>query len=421
MPLKKDDHNLSDWHVNIKQDFPIFSETMNGKRLAYLDSASSAQKPSVVIDKMVSAMSTTYANIHRGLYAFSQHMTAEYEAVRGKAQNLLNAASEKEIIFTRNTTEAINLVAHSWGSVHLQDCDEIILTEMEHHANIVPWQLLQKRIPFNIKVVPINKDTGQLQWDKLSELLSPKTKCVAFVHASNVLGTTNPAKDIIAQVKSYNSDIMTLVDASQSVVHNAIDVQSLACDFLCFTGHKLYAPTGAGVLYGRSDILADMIPYQGGGDMIASVGFGANETTFQDAPNKFEAGTPSFIDVIGLGVAIDYVNDLGLENIHNREQDLYKQLYDMLNSYDGIVINGGYKGDNAPVVSFTAEWGHASDINMILDQCGVAVRTGQHCAEPLMRALGVDATIRASLGLYSDEEDIEQLRIGLDKAKKMLA
>jgi cysteine desulfurase/selenocysteine lyase len=408
------------WYTDIKNDFPIFSSEMNGKPLVYLDSASSAQKPEIVIDTMVSAMETQYANIHRGLYAFSQQMTSDYEAVRGKVQNLLGANSEKDIIFTRNTTEAINLVAHSWGSINLRKGDEIILTEMEHHANIVPWQLLQKQIGFTIKVVTIDPATGCLNWDELDQLLNGQTKLVSFVHTSNVLGTTNPAKDIIAKVKSYNADIVVLLDASQSIVHSKIDVLDLNCDFLCLTGHKLYGPTGAGVLYGRADVLKNMIPYQGGGDMIASVGFGEGETTFQDAPNRFEAGTPSFIDVIGLGAAIDYVRDIGLDHIHVREQEIYKKLYDMLQDFGGINISGNYHPNNAPVISFNADWAHASDINMILDQCGIAMRTGQHCAEPLMKALGVDATMRASLGLYSDESDVQRFEQALQKAKMML-
>jgi cysteine desulfurase/selenocysteine lyase len=422
MPLKADN---ALWYSDIKGEFPIFSETMNSKPLAFLDSASSAQKPKVVIEVMTNAMQTHYANIHRGLYAFSQQMTSEFEAVRSKVQNFINAKSEKEIIFTRNSTESINLVAHSWGNAYLNADDEIILTEMEHHANIVPWQLLQTRIGFTIKVIPVDVETGALCLDKLEQLLSPKTKLVSFVHASNVLGTLNDAKAIIQTVKNYNSNIVTFVDASQSAVHGGVDVQDLGCDFLCFTGHKLYGPTGAGVLYGKREVLADMPPYQGGGDMIASVGFGAGETTFQDAPNRFEAGTPSFIDIIGLGAAIDYVSDIGVQNIRAREIGLLETLYNALSSYEGIKISGnaGYDdlSQRAPVISFTAEWAHASDINMILDQCGVAVRTGQHCAEPLMKVLGVDATMRASLGLYNDEGDIEQFIKALDKAKMMLS
>jgi cysteine desulfurase/selenocysteine lyase len=421
MPAKAD--NMP-WFATIKDEFPIFAETMNGKPLAFLDSASSAQKPTAVIKAMTNAMENHYANIHRGLYAFSQQMTAEYEAVRGKAQAFLNAATEKEIIFTRNSTEGINLVAQSWGGTNLTQGDEILLTEMEHHANIVPWQILQSRIGFTIKTIPVDAQTGKLMLEQLEGLLSPKTKLVSFVHASNVLGTVNPAKEIIERVKAYNSDIVTLLDASQSVVHGGVDVQAMECDFLVFTAHKLYGPTGAGVLYGRSEVLANMPPYQGGGDMIKSVGFGSCETQFQDAPHKFEAGTPSFIDVIGLGAAIDYVESIGAVNIKAREIDIFETLYSAISTYDGINITGaaGFTDlqKRVPVISFTADWAHASDINMILDQCGVAVRTGQHCAEPLMKVLGVEATMRVSLGLYNDEGDIEQFIKALDKAKMML-
>lgn len=423
MPMQAG-HGHTPWYLDIKQDFPIFKQKMNGKPLAYLDSAASAQKPQAVINTMVEAMRTHYANIHRGLYAFSQQMTAEYEAVRGKTQKFLNSKSENEIIFTRNSTEGINLVAQSWGGVNLSQDDEIILSEMEHHANIVPWQILQSRIGFSIKVIPVNVHSGKLQIKTLDELLSPKTKLVAFTHASNVLGTLTPAKDIIARVKAFNPAIVTLLDASQSVVHGGVDVQDLGCDFLVFTGHKLYGPTGAGILYGRYDILQDMPPYQGGGDMISAVGFAAGQTRYQDAPHRFEAGTPSFIDVIGLGAAIDYVQGIGAAHIKTREAHLLGQLHDALSGYEGITICGaaGFNDydTHVPVISFTADWAHASDINMILDQCGVAVRTGQHCAEPLMKVLDVDATMRASLGLYNDESDIAQFIKALDKARIML-
>lgn len=404
------------WHRTIKSDFPIFGQITHGQPVTYLDSASSAQKPAAVIKAITNAMETHYANIHRGLYAFSQQMTSEYEAVRTKVARFIGAPTPHNIVFTRNTTEAINLVAQSWGRANLQDGDEIILTQMEHHANIVPWQLLQKDRAVTIKVLPV-LDDGTLDLAALPDLLNERTKLVAFTHVSNVLGTVNPAADIIKTVKSYNSAILTLLDASQSAVHMKLDVQALDCDFLCFTGHKLYGPTGAGVLYGRTKILADMPPWMGGGDMIASVDFAG--TTFQEPPHRFEAGTPAFIEVIGLGAAIDYVTAIGLDNIHAREAQVFAALNAVMAEHDGIHIHGTAQG-KAPVLSFTADWGHASDINMILDKYDVCVRTGKHCAEPLMKRLGIDASLRASIGLYNDENDIDRFNEGLKKARHML-
>lgn len=400
-----------------KDDFPIFKQLMNGKTLTYLDSASSAQKPAAVIEKMSGAMQGYYANIHRGLYAFSQQMTQEFEDVRVKVQKLVNAATDKEIVFTRNTTEAINLVAYAWGQDRLKSGDNIILTRMEHHANIVPWQILAERQGFEIRVLDVT-DEGELDLSSLGALLDERTKLVSFVHVSNVLGTINPAKDIIKQVKAYNENIVTLLDASQSIVHSSVDVQDLACDFMAFTGHKLYGPTGAGVLYGRYDVLNTLSPWQGGGDMIDHVDF--NGTTFQEAPHKFEAGTASFVDVIGLGAAIDYVTALDFDEVQAHETKLFSDMVDVINSFDGVRVIGT-AAHKAPVASFTMDWAHPSDVNMILDQCGICVRTGQHCAEPLMNRYGLDATLRASLGLYNDENDIDRFAEGLKKAHKMMA
>lgn len=404
------------WHRTIKSDFPIFGQVTHGQPVTYLDSASSAQKPAAVIKAMTNAMETHYANIHRGLYAFSQQMTSEYEAVRTKVARFIGAPTPNNVVFTRNTTEAINLVAQSWGRANLKDGDEIILTGMEHHANIVPWQLLQKDRAVTLKIIPV-LDDGTLDLAALPDLLSDRTRLVAFTHVSNVLGTVNPAADIIKTVKAYNPAIVTLVDASQSAVHMPIDVQVLNCDFLCFTGHKLYGPTGAGVLYGRTKILADMPPWMGGGDMIASVDFAG--TTFQDPPHRFEAGTPAFIEVIGLGAAIDYVQSIGLDNIHAREAQVFTVLSSVMAEHAGIRILGTAPA-KAPVLSFTADWAHASDINMILDKYDVCVRTGKHCAEPLMKRFGIDASLRASIGLYNDENDIDRFNEGLKKARHML-
>jgi len=390
---------------------------VNGKPLAYLDTASSAQKPLAVIEKMRDAMSLHYANIHRGLYSFSQVTTQEYESVRRKVADFINAKSENEVVFVRNTTEAINLVAHSWGGANLKAGDEIILTEMEHHANIVPWQLLQARIGFTIKTVPVKKD-GTLDLAAFENLINDKTKLIGLVHASNTLGTINPVERMITAARVLNPDLKVLVDASQSVVHGVLDVQALGCDFLAFTGHKLYGPTGAGVLWGRSDILNAMPPYQGGGDMIETVSFGG--TTFKPAPMRFEAGTGAFVDVIGLGAAIDYIRTVGRENIMAHEKNLLDYATRELSRIDGLTFYGNAQ-EKVGIVSFTADWGHGSDIAMILDKQGVAVRTGHHCCMPLMKALGVEGTVRASIGLYSNQNDIDQLVQGLKKAKELLA
>lgn len=399
-----------------REDFSIFSETMNGKPLAFLDTASSAQKPRAVVDKMNGVMSYHYANIHRGLYQFSQFTTQEYEAVRGKVSDFLNAYSEREIVFTRNTTEAINIVAQSWGGDNLKDGDEIILTAMEHHANIVPWQLLQDRIKFAIKVVPVLPN-GTLDLEAFQSLLSDRTKLVAVVHASNALGTINPVAHMAKTAKTFNPDIKVLIDGSQSVVHGAVDVQELGCDFFVFTGHKLYGPTGAGALWGREDILNSMRPYQGGGDMIDRVSF--DGTTYKPAPARFEAGTPAIVEVIGLGAAIDYIRTVGVENIAAHEKHLLDIMTRETAKIDGLQFYGQAQ-EKVGIVSFRAEWAQSSDIAMILDKQGVAVRSGHHCCMPLMQAFGIDGTIRASLGLYSNENDINALVQGLKKAKELL-
>ena len=401
-----------------RKDFPILAKTMNGKPVAYLDSASSAQKPQVVLDAIRDVYETNYANIHRGLYQFSQVTTQAYEAVRSKAAEFINAPLAEEIIFTRNTTEAINLVAQSWGQADLKAGDEIILSEMEHHANIVPWQLLEKQIGIKIKVVPV-LDDGTLDFAAFMALLSEKTKIVSLVHVSNALGTINPLQKFIKAAKEFKADILALVDGSQSVVHGTVDVQELGCDFFAFTGHKLYGPNGVGVLWGRGDILDAMPPYQGGGDMIETVSFEKAGTTFKKAPARFEAGTPAIAEVIALGAAIDYVNAIGIDAIAAHEKALLDLMMRELNAIEGLTFYGTAQ-EKVSVVSFTADWAHASDIAMILDQCGVAVRTGHHCCMPLMQRFGIDATVRASLGLYSNEADIDQFIQGLKKAKEML-
>lgn len=401
-----------------RSDFPILSGMMNGKPVAYMDTASSAQKPQVVLDSLKDLYENNYANIHRGLYQFSQETTLAYEAVRSKVAEFIKVPSEQEVIFTRNTTEAINLLAQSWGAENLSADDEIILTQMEHHANIVPWQMLSEEIGFKIKIIPVT-DKGELDFEAFLKLLTPHTKFLGMVHISNALGTINPVEKFVAAAKDFYRDIMVLVDGSQSVVHSAVDVQSIGCDFFCFTGHKLYGPNGVGVLWVRGDVLADMPPYQGGGDMIETVSF-IDGTTYKSGAARFEAGTPAIAEVIALGAAIDYLRIIGMDNIAAHEKRLLDIMTRDLSTIEGLNFYGTAQ-QKAGVVSFTADWAHASDIAMILDQQGVAVRTGHHCCMPLMEHFGVDATIRASLGLYSNEADIQALVSGLKKAKDMLA
>lgn len=400
-----------------RDDFPALRETMNGKPLAYLDTASSAQKPQIVIDAMRNAMTHHYANIHRGLYQFSQIMTREYESVRGKVADFINANSENEIIFTRNSTEAINLIAQSWGGANLKAGDEIILSAMEHHANIVPWQLIAAKTGAVIKVIPMLVN-GTLDIHAYKNLLSEKTRLVSVVHISNALGTINPVQDIVRMAKANNAQTVTMVDASQSAVHGGVDVQAIGCDFLCFTGHKIYGPTGVGVLWGRKALLDAMPPYQGGGDMIERVSFAG--TTFKNAPQRFEAGTPAIVEVIGLGAAIDYVRTVGMDHIRAHENALLKAGMESLSDVPGVTFYGPEK-DRAGIISFRADWASGADIAMILDKCGVAVRAGHHCCMPLMETLGIEGTIRASFGLYSSPEDIRLLSEGLHKAKDLLS
>jgi len=411
-------HMKQEFTFNHRDDFPVLNKMMNGKPLAYLDSASSAQKPQIVFDAMRDLYENNYANIHRGLYQFSQETTLAFESVRSKISGFINAPSSEEIIFTRNSTEAINLVAQSWAKHNLTAEDEVIITEMEHHANIVPWQMLSEEIGFKIKTVPVT-ESGELDFGAFMSLLTQHTKFVGLVHVSNALGTINDVEKFTRAAKDFYSNIKVLIDGSQSVVHGTVDIQSIGCDFFCFTGHKLYGPNGVGALWVRGDILADMPPYQGGGDMIETVSF-KNETTFKSGAARFEAGTPAIAEVIALGVAIDYLTVVGMENIATHEKRLLDIMTRDLAGIDGLNFYGTSQ-NKAGVVSFTADWAHASDIAMILDQQGVAVRTGHHCCMPLMERFDVDATVRASLGLYSNEADIDALVRGLKKAKEMLS
>jgi cysteine desulfurase / selenocysteine lyase len=401
--------------AHYRKDFPALNQS--GKAIAYLDSAASAQKPRAVIDAMSHAMETHYANIHRGLYEFSQETTAAFEGARQKVAVFAGVKNPDEIVFTRNATEGINLVAQSWGRANLKADDEIILSGMEHHANIVPWQLLREQTGIVIKTIPVTPE-GMLDLEAYKTLLSPKTRLVGAVHISNALGTVNNIKEIIQIAKKLNPEIKVIIDGAQAVVHKVIHIPELGCDFYVFTGHKLYGPTGIGVLWGRHDLLAAMPPYQGGGDMVERVTF--EKTTFKPPPSRFEAGTPAIVEAIGLGAAVDYVNSVGRENIARHEADLLAYAMEQLQAVEGLQFYGTGP-EKAAIISFTADWGHPSDIGMILDQCGVAVRAGHHCCQPLLKRFDIDATIRASFGLYSNRDDADMLAAGLKKARELLS
>ncbi len=403
--------------ISARQDFPILQTQMNGKPLAFLDSGASAQKPSAVINVMNDIYERGYSNIHRGLYAISQDLTARFEEARKTIAAFIGASNENEIVFTRNATEAINLVAQSWGRTFLSEGDEVIITAMEHHANIVPWQILRDQIGIVIKIIPVNDD-GILDLDAYQNMLSPRTKFVGAVHISNATGVINPINEIIRLAKDFNPEIKVLIDGSQSVVHTPVHMLSTGADFFCFTGHKLYGPSGIGVLYGRHEVLQSMPPYQGGGDMIERVTF--EKTTYKDAPFRFEAGTPAIAEVIGLAAAIDYVQDFGMEAIAAHEHDIYTYAMDALSDVDGMRYIGNVK-HKAGIISFVMDDVHISDIGMILDQCGVAVRAGHHCCMPLMQRFGLDGTVRASLGMYSNKDDIDALVGGLKKVRELFA
>lgn len=403
--------------LNVRSNFPILKTQMNGKPLVYLDSASSAQKPHGVIDAMNTVMEGGYSNIHRGLYTLSQDLTRQFEAVRSKVANFIGAESEREIIFTRNTTEAINLVAHSWGRTHLKAGDEIILTAMEHHANIVPWQLLQSEIGFTIKILPVLPD-GSLDMAAYESMLSNKTKFVGCVHVCNATGVINNVNKIISLARKLNPETKVLIDGTQSVVHMPINVQTMDADFFTFTGHKLYGPTGIGILYGKYDVLKSMPPYQGGGDMIEKVSF--EKTTYKNPPYRFEAGTPAITEVIGLGAAVDMLVDIGMDNILKHEADLSATAHDLIKAIPGITLYGTH-AEKIGILSFTIDCAHTSDVAMVLDQMGIAVRTGHHCCMPLMQHFGIDGTVRASLALYNNKDDIDRLIVGLQKVRELFA
>ena len=396
----------------IRKDFPSLSQKIYGdKDLIYLDNAATAQKPLQVIQAMDEAALYRNANIHRGVHFLSREATEAHERARKTVAKFIGAESSDEVLFTRGTTESINLVAHSYGRKFLKPGDEVIVSVMEHHSNIVPWQLLE-----GIKVVPVPvTETGDLDMEAYRKAFTARTRFVSMCHSSNVLGTTNPIREI-AQI-AHEHGVHILVDAAQSVAHRPIDVQELGVDFLAFSGHKLYAPTGIGVLYGRRELLEAIPPYQGGGEMIHKVTF--EETTFNEIPFKFEAGTPDFIGSVGLAKAIEYISALGFESIMKYEEELLAYATEQLLTLDGIKIHGTSKTKEA-VISFTFEGLHPYDVGMLIDRMGIAVRTGHHCAQPLMHELGLDGTIRASFAFYNTKEDIDALIVALQRVLPML-
>lgn len=400
----------------IRNDFPILKRLVNGKPLVYLDNAATSQKPQAVIDALIQYYTFDNANIHRGLYFLSELATEQYETARLKVKELINAMSVSEIVFVRGTTEAINLVASSLCKAkHFKDGDEILISHMEHHANIVPWQLMSGRKKINLKVIPIT-DEGELDMDAFEKMINEKTKLVSVVHISNSLGTVNPVKKIIEIAHSHG--IPVLLDGAQAVPHFKIDVQELDADFYVFSGHKIFGPTGIGVLYGKTEFLEMMSPYQGGGDMIRTVTF--EETTFDDIPRKFEAGTPNIAGGIGLGAAIDYINQFDRNDLIQHENFLLQYGTEQLSQIEGLKIIGTAK-EKASVISFVIEGIHPYDIGTIIDTDGIAIRTGHHCTQPIMKRYNVPATARASFAFYNTKEEIDKLVLGIYKVKKMFA
>ena len=391
----------------IRADFPILGETVRNKPLVYLDNAASCQKPQAVIDSIVHVYSHEYANIHRGVHTLSVKATDRFEAAREKVKSFINAGSEKEIIFLRGATEAINLVAQSFGKSQLQAGDEIVISAMEHHANIVPWQMLCQQIGTVLKVAPMNQK-GELIFEEFEKLLGDKTKLVAIAHMSNALGTINPVEKIIAAAHAKN--IPVLLDGAQAIPHMPVDVQALDCDFYVFSGHKLYGPSGTGVLYGKKALLEAMPPYQGGGDMIRTVTF--EKTTYAGLPHKFEAGTPAIAEIIGLGAAIDYVTAIGMHNIAAYEAELLDYATAQAEQIKGLNIIG-QAAEKGGILSFTLDHIHPHDIGTMLDSLGIAIRAGHHCAMPVMDFYGVPATARASFAMYNTREEIDILMQGI--------
>jgi cysteine desulfurase/selenocysteine lyase len=398
----------------IRQQFPILNREVKGKPLVYFDNAATSQKPQVVIDALVDYYSGYNANIHRGIHTLAEEATAAFEATRDAVKQFINAAEREEIIFTRGTTEGINLVAYTWGRQNIKAGDEIIISTMEHHSNIVPWQILCEEKGAALKIIPIN-DEGELMMDEYLKLLNSKTKLVSIVHVSNALGTVNPVKQIIDA--AHKQGAIVLVDGAQSSVHLDIDVQEKDADFFAFYSHKLYGPTGAGALYGKRQLLESMPVFQGGGEMIKEVSFG--KTVYADLPYKFEAGTPNIADTIAFKTAIDFINKLGKEKIRSHENELLRCATAHLEQIPGLTIIGRAK-EKVSLISFVIDKIHPQDIGILLDNRGIAVRTGHHCAQPLMDRCGIPGTTRASFAVYNTKEEIDELITGLHKVIKMM-
>jgi len=399
----------------IREEFPILKQSIHGKPLVYLDNAASTQKPRAVIGTLSRFYATEYANIHRGVHLLSELATAAYEAARGKVARFIGARDTREIVFVRGTTEGINLVAQTYGRSHVGPGDEVLLTAMEHHSNIVPWQLLCEEKDARIRVVPMS-DAGELDLDAYDKLLGPRTRIVAVTHVSNALGTKNPIRLMVEM--AHARGIPVLVDGAQAAAHSVVDVRELGCDFYAFSGHKVYGPSGVGALYGKLAHLEAMPPYQGGGEMIRRVSF--EGTTYADPPQRFEAGTPSIAGAVGLGASIDYISNLGREAIAAHEQDLLEYAALRLGSMSGVQLIGTAR-EKAAVISFVIDGVHAHDVGTVLDHEGIAIRAGHHCAQPVMDRFGVPATARASFALYNTREEVDVLVRGIEKVQEMFA
>ena len=397
----------------VKEEFPILSQSVNEKPLIYLDNASTTQKPSSVINEIQNYYESTNSNIHRGVHHLSQRATEKYEDSRKIVQNFIGAKSSKEIIFVRGATEAVNLVANSYVKPLLSEGDNIIISQMEHHANIVPWQLITKEKKAEIRVVPIN-DAGELLVDDMDNLIDENTRFISLNHVSNSLGTINPVKKLIQ--KAHQNDIRIMIDGAQAVQHMKVNVSELDVDFYCFSGHKMYGPTGIGILYGKREILEKMEPYQGGGDMIKSVTF--EKTIFNDIPHIFEAGTPNIVGAIGLAKAIEFIENITIEEIEKHEMALLNYATEKINSIDGVEIVGNAE-EKASVISFVMGDIHPHDIGTIMDNLGIAIRAGHHCTQPIMDFYNIPATARASFAIYNTEEDVDKLVEGIQKVKEV--
>jgi cysteine desulfurase/selenocysteine lyase len=397
----------------IREDFPILSRTVYNRPLVYLDNGATTQKPRCVVDAITDEYYSVNANVHRGVHFLSQQATELHETSRETVRRFINARSTNEIVFTRGTTESINLLAYSFGEAMMKEGDEVIISTMEHHSNIVPWQLLAERKGIRLRVIPIT-DEGELMMDEYERLFTEKTRLVSVMHVSNVLGTVNPVRRIIDIAHSHG--VPVLIDGAQSTPHFAVDMQELDCDFFAFSGHKIYGPTGIGVLYGKEEWLDRLPPYQGGGEMIKNVSF--EKTTFNELPYKFEAGTPDYVATHALAKALDYVSEIGMDNIQRHEQELTRYAMERMAEIPGMRFIGTAPEKDA-VISFLVGDIHHLDMGTLLDRLGIAVRTGHHCAEPLMRRMGIEGTVRASFGLYNTKEEVDILVAGIDRVRKM--